>query len=380
MPKSKNQITVAIEGLNHSKHINALIRKGIFLLKVKREYKRLTLTFDSQYFREVKNYLEENGLNYRIIKYTGTSTVRNFLKEKFGFIFGVVSIIILLSIAFNLVVSVDYPETTKVDILNVRQILESSGYCPPVFKSKIDCKQIKEKISELPYVALTSVYIDGGVLHIEINEELEPEHIEKENYLPIVADRDCIIEQVIVESGTALVEKGQTVKKGDVLIAPYIVFNKDENITSPTQAIGKVYARVYLSETIEYNEYTVVSEYTGKEEKQRILVFADKLLSRVSETDFAEYDEKIVKMSFYSFPFEIIEITRKEKVETAKYMPFSDVKEALQQELTDKMTDYLKNNVQILNKWCIIKNISSTYTLTGIIEYVDSVGVIDESG
>lgn len=380
MPKSKNQITVAIEGLNHSKHINALIREGIFLLKIKRECKRLTLTFDSLYFREVKNYLEENGLNYRIIKYTGTSTVRSFLKEKFGFIFGVVSIIVLLSIAFNLVVSVDYPETTKVDILNVRQILESSGYCPPVFKSKIDCKKIKEKISELPYVALTSVYIDGGVLHIEINEELEPEHIEKENYLPIVADRDCIIEQVIVESGTALVEKGQTVKKGDVLIAPYVVFNKDENITSPTQAIGKVYARVYLSETIEYNEYTVVSEYTGKEEKQRILVFADKMLSRVSETAFAEYDEEIVKMSFYSFPFEIIEITRKEKVETAKYMPFSDVKEALQQELTDKMTDYLKNNVQILNKWCIIKNISSTYTLTGIIEYVDSVGVIDESG
>lgn len=380
MPKSKNQITVAIEGLNHSKHINALIREGIFLLKIKREYKRLTLTFDSLYFREVKNYLEENGLNYRIIKYTGTSTVRSFLKEKFGFIFGVVSIIILLSIAFNLVVSVDYPETTKVDISNVRQILESSGYCPPVFKSKIDCKKIKEKISELPYVALTSVYIDGGVLHIEINEELEPEHIEKENYLPIVADRDCIIEQVIVESGTALVEKGQTVKKGDVLIAPYVVFNKDENITSPTQAIGKVYARVYLSETIEYNEYTVVSEYTGKEEKQRILVFADRMLSRVSETAFAEYDEEIVKMSFYSFPFEIIEITRKEKVETAKYMPFSDVKEALQQELTDKMTDYLKNNVQILNKWCIIKNISSTYTLTGIIEYVDSVGVIDESG
>lgn len=380
MPKSKNQITVAIEGLNHSKHINALIRKGIFLLKVKREYKRLTLTFDSQYFREVKTYLEENCLDYRIIKYTGTSTVRSFLKEKFGFIFGVVSIIILLSFAFNLVVSVDYPETTKVDILNVRQILESSGYCPPVFKSKIDCKQIKEKISELPYVALTSVYIDGGVLHIEINEELEPEHIEKENYLPIVADRDCIIEQVIVESGTALVEKGQTVKKGDVLIAPYVVFNKDENITSPTQAIGKIYARVYLSETIEYNEYTVVSEYTGKEEKQRILVFADKLLSRVSETAFAEYDEEVVKMSFYSFPFEIIEIMRKEKVETARYMPFSDVKEALQQELTDKMTDYLKNNVQILNKWCIIKNISSTYTLTGIIEYVDSVGVIDESG
>lgn len=380
MPKSKNQITVAIEGLNHSKHINALIRKGIFLLKVKREYKRLTLTFDSQYFREVKNYLEENGLNYRIIKYTGTSSVRSFLKEKFGFIFGVVSIIVLLSFAFNVVVIVDYPETTKVDILNVRQILESSGYCPPVFKSKIDCKQIKEKISELPYVALTSVYIDGGVLHIEINEELEPEHIEKENYLPIVADRNCIIEQVIVESGTALVEKGQTVKKGDVLIAPYVVFNKDENITSPTQAIGKVYARVYLSETIEYNEYTVVSEYTGKEEKQRILVFADKMLSRVSETAYTEYDEEVVKMSFYSFPFEIIEITRKEKVETAKYMPFSDVKQALQQELTDKMTDYLKNNVQILNKWCIIKNISSTYTLTGIIEYVDSVGVIDESG
>lgn len=380
MSKSKNQITVAIEELNHSKHVNALIRKGVLLLKIKREYKRLTLTFESKYFREVKNYLEENQLNYRIINYVGTSTVRSFLREKSGFVIGVFAVIVLLSFAFNLVVSVDYPQTTKVDVRTIREILDSSGYSPPVLKSKINCKQIKEKVSKLPFVALTSVYIDGGVLHIEINEELDPEHIEKENYYPIVADRDCIIEQVIVESGTALVEKGQTVKKGDVLIAPYVVFNKDENITSPSQAIGKVYARVYLNETIEYNEYTVVDEYTGKEEKQRILVFADKMLSDVQATEFLDYDEEIVKMSFYSFPFEIIEITRKEKVETAKYMPFADVKEQLQQELTDKMTDYLKNNVQILNKWCIIKNISSAYTLTGIIEYVDSVGVIDESG
>lgn len=378
MRKSKNYITVAIEGLNHSKHINFFLKQGVSLLKIKREYKRLTLTVESKYIKQVKTYLDDNCLNYRIIKYEGTSTIRSFVREKLGLLLGVVVIGILLAFAFNLVFTVNYPSTNNVNIDEIKEIV-SSSYSFPVFRNKLDCKLIKEKISKLSFVALTSVYVKGAVLHIDVNEELDPSHIEEKNYLPIVSDRDCIIEQVIVESGTALVEKGQTVKKGDVLIAPYHVFNKDEKITFPTQAIGTVYARVFLEEKVEFNEYVIETEYTGKEERQRILVFAGKKLSEIKPTDFLNYDEEVNEIAVFSFPFSIIEIKRKETVETSKFVPFSDVKDDLQRNLLDKMTDSLKKDVQILNKWCIIKNISSAYVLTGIIEYVDSVGVIDES-
>ena len=56
-------------------------------------------------------------------------------------------------------------------------------------------------------------------------------------------------------------------------------------------------------------------------------------------------------------------------------MPFESVKEQIQGELLEKMQEKVKKDVQMLNKWCIIRNNMGVYVVTGVLEYIDSVGI-----
>ncbi len=371
--------TVVIDSLNHSKHVNYLIKQGIPLLKIKREYKRLILTVDVRYLDTVERYFDEKLIEYRIMMLSSTSSL-GILRRTFGFIVGLILSIILSVILFNSVIRVEISPLVDVDYNEILSILQEEGIDVPSFKSKIDCTELKKNISTLDNVALVSVYIKGVILHVDINEELNDGVIIEDNYKPIVANADCIIEQIIVESGTALVTKGQTVKKGDILIAPYSIIDANESITETVPARGSVYARVYLEEVREYKEYNIVQQETGRVEIQRILYFGEKPLSRIKDSDFDAYREEIIEIQPIDFPFKIVEYKRIETTESMIYLPLDEVKTTIQQEMLDKMTESLKKDVQIVRKWCIINNIMSTYTLKGLVEYIDQVGVIDESG
>lgn len=370
--------TVIIDSLNHSKHVNYLVKQGVPLLKIKREYKRLILTVDVRYLDIVKRYFDEKLIEYRVMVLSSTSS-RGILRRKFGLIVGLIMSIILSVILFNSVIKVEISPLVDVDYNDILALLEE-GVDTPCLKSKIDCNELKKNISTVDNVALVSVYIKGVILHIDINEELNDGVIVEDNYKPIIANADCIIEQIIVESGTALVTKGQTVKKGDILIAPYSIIDSNESITEMVQARGRVYARVYLEEVREYKEYNIVQQETGMVECQRVLYFGDKPLSSVKDSNFDAYREEITEMKPTGFPFKIVEYKRIEIVESIIYLPFDEIKTTIQQEMLDKMTESLKKDVQIVRKWCIINNIMSTYTLKGLVEYIDQVGVIDESG
>lgn len=377
--RSNGYATIIIDSLNHSKHINYFLKQGIPLLKIKREYRRLTLTVDVSYLDAIKIYLNDKLIDYRV-SIIASSSSTGILRRMIGFIIGFILTLIASVVFFNSVINVEISPLENVDYEDITKLLSEECVNTPCFKNKIDCTKLKREISKIENVALASVYIKGVILHIDINEELDDGVIVEDNYRPIVAKADCIIEQIIVESGTALVTNGQIVKKGDILIAPYSIIDANESTTESVPAKGSVYARVYLEETLEYKEYNIVTEETGQEECQRIIYFSDKPLSSIKQSNFDGYREEITEIVPFNFPFKIVEIKRIETVESMIYIPFDEVKTTIQEEMLDKMTESLKKDVQILRKWCIINNIMSTYTLKGLVEYVDQVGVIDESG
>lgn len=212
-------------------------------------------------------------------------------------------------------------------------------------------------------------------MYIDVNEELDASQIQEDDFKPIIAKSDCIIEQIIVERGTPLVAKGDAVKRGDILIAPYYYTDKDNEQYEPTPAVGTIYARVYAEEKTEFCERQIEIVKTGKSERTRILSLCNIKFGSIEPSKFDSYEEEINTFKIYGFPFVITECLRYEVQESIKFVPFDSVKEQIQRELLDKIMENFKNNVQILDKWCIIRNIMGRYILTGIVEYIDQVGV-----
>ena len=101
-------------------------------------------------------------------------------------------------------------------------------------------------------------------------------------YANIVAARDCIIEEITVSRGVAMVKPGESVKEGDVLISGVI----------PTE-LGGGYC---------YAEGNVIARYT-----ERISV---DISDKTAEKIYADENIGSLTFNFFSFPINIFKICR----------------------------------------------------------------------
>ncbi len=78
-------------------------------------------------------------------------------------------------------------------------------------------------LSDFPQLQWFGITTFGSVATIEVVERSLNENVitEKPSYLGIYASRDGVISKVIVEKGNPLVQIGQKVKKGDLLVSGY---------------------------------------------------------------------------------------------------------------------------------------------------------------
>ncbi len=88
---------------------------------------------------------------------------------------------------------------------------------------KIDKAKIEaEMLSVSENVSWININQRGTVAYIKVIEKLSYEEELKSGYANIVATRDCVIEEIILRRGVALVKAGETVKKGQILISGVI--------------------------------------------------------------------------------------------------------------------------------------------------------------
>lgn len=98
------------------------------------------------------------------------------------------------------------------------------------------------KCEEISWININRV---GTVAHVKIIEQ-EPgakEEAALQGYANIVADRDCIIEEITVSAGTPVVKVGDTVRKGDLIIMGV----ENNELGRLVRAEGTVVGRAYDS-------------------------------------------------------------------------------------------------------------------------------------
>ncbi len=175
-------------------------------------------------------------------------------------------------------------EALKKEVYSVVQ-----EYVKPLCNKKdIDLLPIKTKLLENKDIALCDVKIVGLVLYVSIKEN---EAIPESEFKPIIASVDGVVESVNLVSGTALVEKGNFVKKGDILIAPEIVV--DDKII-PTRALGEVNLLAYKQKKHIFLENQIEYRQTGEYSLQKYFtIFNNFVKINKCNENYSTY-EKIV--------------------------------------------------------------------------------------
>ena len=355
--------TVTVEGLDTESFLNYLIRNKIYVYNVNRmEKSKIQFNIDRNNYKKLKKIHRSNKFKIKVKNQTGIPFIAKRIYTYRGMVIcAIISLIILMSTSqFVTDVYITAPE--GIDKTALKKELYIQGVKPGVYKKSIDRKIVRENImGKFKQIAYVSINVKGTNIFVNITKKDESQNSdENSNYCNIIAQKDGIIEKIVPRSGEAIVQEGDIVKKGDVLING-----------ANTTAQPEVWAMTFYEAKKTSNYIDIKNQRTGNKKNVYTISFYDKkykILRNIKYRDYEiENNIKELRLGDYTFP---IKITVSTFYEVKKVENKIDI-EKLKKELSSKVLKQLEYTIPVSAR---ILDVKDKYNVDkSMIEYVVTV-------
>ena len=160
---------------------------------------------------KIKN---KKGLPFLLHKY----------KKRKIFIILLIIVLLIIGISSNFVWNVDILVEDNKELTNIKEDLENAGLKTGLLKSKIDTKEIINKIRlERKDIAWIGIELKGTNAIVRIvKADKKPEIVDENEYCNIISNKTGAITKISVQEGTANVKVGDTIREGDILVNGWV--------------------------------------------------------------------------------------------------------------------------------------------------------------
>lgn len=340
----KNRFIVKIKGLNQERALNSISQK-IKIFNIKRENQN-TCQLEVEYSnkKQLLTFLKEENFEVLEVSAQGLKwKLKNFL-TCYGLIIGIVCCAIFYTAQYSFVWRIDVVGGNASIEKEVKNHVEKQ--LTSRRKSKINTKNIEKKLIEyFDEVSSASVAIVGQSLIINISQSILPEEMQQ-NSKAIISDFDGLITDIKLIQGTLAVDVGDIVKKGDILVYPYIIDSQGEQRETSPKA--EVWADVWLNGNEVHYDYYITTQRTGNSMTVSEVYLYDLLIySSANHCNYEDYESEqsqdyLNKNNILPF---VLKKTTYFELETKQYFQeFSLVKEEIIQKAREKALIFLQEN------------------------------------
>lgn len=241
-----NKVRIVVNE-NSNKFLNYLIYNKIYYdsLNKYNEYFVLDVSYDD-YLYIRRRY------KCHIVKYYGKKNIVNMYENNKYVLLSLIISFMLLFLLCNTIFDIKINSDNK-DIINIiNNSLSDNGI--GVYKRKVSfdkLNSIKNKILEDNKDTLEWIEIreKGCIYYIDVTPRVKSNN-NADNSLPsdIVAEKDGVIKHIVVHRGSKVIDNGDYVKKGDILISGNII--KNENVIDKVHSEGVIYAETWKTVNI----------------------------------------------------------------------------------------------------------------------------------
>ena len=378
-------LNIELEGYYIERFINTCISKNIFLWGIKRT--KSTILFaniGAGDFKQAAKIAKKHGCRIKIKSKSGLPfIVKKYKKRKIFFILLFLVIIGIYTLS-KFVWNIEITGNTKVDSNEILSALEEDGLKVGVLKSKVNTDEIINKIRyQREDIAWIGIELDGTNAIVKIVEaDSKPEIIDENDYCNIIATKDAVIEKISAQNGTLMVKEGDTVKKGDVLIAGWM----EGKYTGKNyvNANGEVKAKVTYSQSEKIEKKEIKKEQTGKNENKYAIKFNNfkinlyKTLSKYEIYDTMYTNKKIKLFSNFYLPIEVIKYTNYEVTETEISYGKEEAKLEGQKRAEEKLNELIEG--EISKKDVNITEYETYYDVKVTYEVIEQIGTKEKIG
>lgn len=374
-------LRIEVEGYYIERFINICTNNKILIWNLKREKGvKLFLNIGIKDFKNIKEICKKTNCKAKILKKKGIPfLIHRYKKRK---IFGIFLILMLIAIFISSKYIWNIDINVKDDLIleNIEGDIENLGIKKGVRKDKIDKNRI---INELRLkrndIAWVGIDIEGTTAKIDIAKADEsPNIIDNSKSCDIVASKAGTITKITAQNGTAVVNVGDNVNKGDVLIAGYMEGKYTD--TRMVHSLGEVEAIVSYQMSKELKFEQDVYYQTGNEENKYEIYFNNfRIKLYKNESKFFEYSKQVENKNLRVFgnfylPISIVKINNKEQIKEKKNYTLDEIVKMATDDVSFQIEDKIKDKDKIKDRKVEVKEESDGAIITVIYEVQEDIG------
>ncbi len=278
---------VKYEGLNFDRFLDYVIRQNVDIWDLKKvSAKEIYFKVSAFNYKHILSKHTQKWYNICIVQKYGLAKLKSTLIRRVGLVVGLSCVIILSAIFSKTTFNYSITGLNTISQQQVEDLLENYG----IKKGKInnfnndDLEQYL--LEKLPKISLVSVMVKGNTLSINIKEKEESLN----TYLPVITSPyTMLITGINVTSGTLAVKVGDVVKKGSVLVYPYVL-NTDGSKTK-CKAVASIQGDIWFCGNVDFKEKEEVLVRTGRKTTKRTTYFGKyPLLTKNPNVSFEFYE------------------------------------------------------------------------------------------
>ena len=260
--------TYRVEGLNLDRFINYAKKQGITLYNAKKVgNKRLIVTVSFNQSKKFFAIAKELCYNIKKLRDGGKALPFLNLYRLLGVFIGCIIISITATYCNDLLFGVSFTGSGSLYKREVLTYLSQRGIVPFARFSSFSTERLEDEIlASNPHLSFVSCKKSGARLIIDLELCKDKTNMLNGNVYSMVSDVDGSVESVKAYRGTAVVQVGDTVKAGDLLVDGYAVI-KDQTVRI------NVLASVTLICQRDFT-FTFDTEF----EQERAIIFAEQQL------------------------------------------------------------------------------------------------------
>ena len=368
-------VRVRLTGRSPERFFNLCRSSKILLWNIaceQEEYRFFLLLPD---FYRIRPFARKAGVRVRIQEKLGLPFFLYRNRKRKLFAVGAASFFLLLFVLSHFIWNISFSGNLLFTDDMLTGQLREIGVCYGMPKRGVDCDRIEEELrSRCSRIVWVSAHVSGTRLQIRIreNETADGIPLREESPRNLVAETAGTVVSILVRAGKAVVQPGDEVEKGQILVEGMLPVTNDSGEVERTLFV-RADADIRLRTTKIYREWVphfqTVRSYTGKMQRGFRLragavdILAMPPLAGKRNWDLTGVSRQIVLFGDFFLPVwtEAITAREYEKVERKRTKTeLNDLTKAVHerklQKLTEKGVQIIENDVKILdnsNGWII---------------------------
>jgi len=194
-----------------------------FLTYNKMSYGRdgdLILTAPLSLKNDYKKILYENGIEAEFSKNKGISEFIFKYSKRWGLFLGIIILFLCVNLSSKIVWRIDIDGNFNTSDEEIVALLDDCGLRLGTYIPKINYDRLHNKfLLKSDKISWISVNVVGNVANVKVKERMKEDEIRPSTYTNVVAKEDGQIAMVTLYDGAKVINIGDIVKKGDILIS-----------------------------------------------------------------------------------------------------------------------------------------------------------------